>query len=259
MAFEGYFFDEQIAKYQIQFMSIFKGLTVVTGKRADGEIRSLEVPVVYGSKDRVTAAMIAQNVQNSAIKLPTMSAYMTNLSMAPEKYKGVGVTRSHVFLPKGGLFPNDLKTVVQINPVPYMMTMKLSIFTSNMFQHRQILEQILVFFNPSIQIQKSDDIFDSGSITTVELKDINFQEDYPSGEKQRAIVTDLTFDLPIWLAVPADIKNQFIEKIYARISVIETGEGFAEAYSKLDALTDDDIIIDASDIVPVQVGDDCST
>lgn len=255
--YEGYFFDEQIAKFQIQFMSIFKGLQVKTGKRADGKERMLEVPVVYGSKDRVTAAIIAQNTQNAMLRLPLMSAYMSGIAMAPERYKGVGTQRRTTYLPKGGEFPTDIKTVVQHAPVAYMMQMKLSIYSSNMYQHRQILEQILVFFDPLVQIQKSDDVFDLARITTVELKDIGLQEEYPSTEKPRAIVTEMTFDVPIWLTVPANIKNEFVEKIYMRLQVIDASENFADYLNDLEIIDENDLIIDASTMTGIQIGEDC--
>lgn len=257
MAYEGYFFDEQIAKFQIQFMSIFKGLMVKTGKRADGKERMLEVPVVYGSKDRVTAAVIAQNTQNAMLRLPIMSAYMSGLQMAPERYKGTGTQRRTTFLPKGGLFPTDIKTVVQMAPVAYLMQMRLSIYTSNMYQHRQILEQILVFFDPLVQIQKSDDEFDLARITTVELKDIGLQEEYPTPEKPRAIITELSFDVPIWLTVPADVKNEFVEKIYMRLQVLNASDNYEDFLNNLDVLDENDLVVDASDMTPIQVGDDC--
>lgn len=257
MAFEGYFFEEQIAKFQIQFMSIFKGLVVKTGKRANGEIRTLEVPIVYGSKDRVTASIMAQNVQNTALRLPMMSAYMTGIAMAPERYKGLGTSRRLTYLPKGGLFPTDITTVVQLAPIAYMMTMKLSIFTSNMNQHRQVLEQILVFFDPMVQIQKSDDEFDMARITTVELKEISLQEEYPSPEKPRAIVTELSFDVPIYLSVPANVKKEFVEKIYLRLQVLDQGDKFEDFLSELDSFNDYELVVDGSDIPPIQVGEDC--
>lgn len=260
MAFEGYFFDEQIAKYQIQFMAIFKGLHVKTGTREDGKTRFLEVPITYGSRDRVTAALMANNVQNTAIKVPIMSAYMTGIELDRDRMKGTGTSRRFTYLPKGGLFPNDLKTVVQLMPVPYTLTMELAIFTSNMNQHRQILEQILVFFDPLLQIQKSDDIFDHTKITTVELMDISLREEYPSTDRPRVIQTEMSFKLPIWLAVPANLKDEFVQKVFARITTLGMDESFEEYISSIEGdLTPYELIIDESSNAPIQVGDDCES
>lgn len=258
MAFEGFFFDEQLAKYQIQFMAIFKGLQVQTGVREDGERLLIDVPITYGSRDRVAASVLAQNTQNTAIKLPAMSAYMTDLEIGTDRMKGTGTTRRFTYLPKGGLFPNDMKTVTQIMPVPYTMTMELAIFTSNMQQHRQILEQILVFFDPVLQIQKSDDVFDHTKITMVELKSINFNEEYPAGDKPRLIQTTLSFIVPLWLAVPANLKNQFVEKVFARITLLDMSESMEEYISSIEGdLAPYTMIASSEDIVPTQIGEDC--
>lgn len=258
MAFEGFFFDEQIAKYQIQFMAIFKGLQVQTGVREDGAKRLMEVPVTYGSRDRVTAALLAQNTQNTAIKLPTMSAYMTDMDLGTDRMKGTGTSRRFTYLPKGGLFPNDLKTVVQLMPVPYTMTMELAIYTSNMQQQRQILEQILVFFDPILQIQKSDDVFDFTKITMVELKNITFNEEYPAGDKPRIIQTTLSFLVPLWLAVPANLKTEFVNKVFARITMLDMADSFEEYISSIEGdLAPYDLVADSGSLTPVQVGEDC--
>lgn len=259
MAFEGYFFDEQIAKYQIQFMAIFKNLHVATGIREDGNVRFLEVPVIYGSADRVTASVLAQNTQNTALKLPIMSAYMKGLSMGTDRFKGSGTSKRFSYLPKGGMFPNDIKTVVQPMAVPYDMTMELSIHTTNMYQHRQILEQILVFFDPLLQIQKTDDAFDPTKITMVELTDISFDEQYPAGERVRTIVTTLTFDVPIWLSVPANLKKEFIEKVFMRLHALDYSEDISEFAASLESIDTPytEIINATENFTPVQVGEDC--
>jgi len=226
MAYEGYFFEEQIAKFQIQFMAIFEGLIVKTGVRRDGNVHDLPVPIVYGSKDRVTASIIANNTQNALIKIPMMSAYMTGLNISKERMKGTGTTREFTYLPLGGVFPTDIKMVKQVMPVPYDMEMELSIITSNSNQQRQILEQILVYFDPIVQIQKSDALFDMTKITMVELTGIDLREEYPANENPRLITTELKFNLPIWLGVPAEQKKTFVNKVFTKLSILSTNDAF---------------------------------
>ena len=255
---ENYFFDEQLAKYIIQFMAVFKGLQYHTGKREDGEIRVLDVPIVYGSRDRVTASIMSSNTQNDAIRLPTMSAYTQSLRLAPNRRKGVGVIRRQTFLPKGGMLPNDIKVVQQLMPVPYDMIMEVAIYTSNMKQHRQILEQIMMYFDPSVQIQKTDENFDWTKISQVELLDINFDENYPAGTEKRHIVSTLSFEVPIYIASPSNLKEEWVRDIYLRVLTTESGEEIDELIEGLDGIMDPyELVATAAGIAPTQVGENC--
>ena len=236
---EGYYYDAQIKRFLTQFMSIFSGLRVRTGKREDVEYEEMEVPIVYGSKDRVAAAILAGNTQNKPIRLPTMSAYMSDLAFAANRNAGAGVTRSTPFLPQGGILPNDVKVIHQIRPIPYDLRVDLSIYTSNMDQHFQILEQILMLFNPTIQIQTSDAQFDATKIVSVELDGINFNENYPSGVDRRKIQTTLSFIMPVWIAPPAEERANIVQRIMMRIHtgtfedfVIDSANGLDSEYEE---------------------------
>ena len=258
MTVESYFFEEQIAKFQIQFMAVFEGLMYRTGKRGDNKTQLHPVPIVYGSRDRVTASIMGDNTQNKSLKLPTMSAYMTQLDISTERMKGQGTERRSTYLPRGGMLPDDIKVVRQYMPSPYDMTMELAIYSSNMNQHRQILEQILVFFDPLIQIQKNDTAFDWTRITTVELTNLAFDENYPAGIDKRAIVSTLTFKVPIWIGVPSDVKSNFINQVFARIITAESGDTIDEIIGDISGILDPyDLLVDGSQIESTQIGESC--
>ena len=237
MAMEHYYYDGQFKRYIVQFMEIFNGMKVRTGKRDDGEIREMSCPVTYGSRDRVTAALMAQNTQNNAIRLPAMSAFVRNINLAPEMRKGIGVERRQSFLPTGGMIPNDIRVVKQVMPVPYKMDMELAIYTSNTDQHLQVMEQILMFFDPILQIQTSDETFDWTKISTVELTGINFDENYPTSTDSRMIQTTLSFEIPIYVAGPTNLKKEFVQDVYARIQV---GSDLSEMVSTVEGALDEE-------------------
>ena len=77
-----------------------------------------------------------------------------------------------------------------------------------------------MFFNPVLQIQLSDDTFDWKKIATIELLNISFEENYPSGIDRRIIQTTCSFVLPIFVAVPAKIRNNWIKDINMRVGLI---------------------------------------
>ncbi len=213
-----YWYDAQLRSYLLQFVAIFQGLMVKTGKGSCGEEQYITVPCLVGNKDRVTAALMSGNTDNRMFSLPTMSVYMTGLAIAPERRKVQAYVDHRVTMRQGGVFPEDLTVVKRAVPVPYNMSLELSIYASNTQQMHQILEQILVLFNPDIQIQKSDAPFDWTKITKVELTDINNEENYPSSQDKRMIVWTLTFEMPIFLSVPMGVKDDLVRKIIIQIA-----------------------------------------
>ena len=217
-----YFFDNQLRAYLLQFVSIFYGLQVKTGKGECDEEQFITVPTVVGNKDRVVAALLAGNTNNRVFSLPHMSVYLQNLSMAPERRRTPGILDQRVTMKVGGVFPDDLTVVKRAMPVPYDATIELSIYASNTQQMHQILEQILVLFNPDIQLQKSDGPFDWTRLTRVELTDISNEENYPSSSERRMIVWTLTFQMPIYLSIPLGVKDDLVRKIIIQVATAGT-------------------------------------
>lgn len=234
MAMNYYYYNKQIKKYLIQFMSIFAGLQVMTENREDGNPKVISVPVHYGSKDRVTASILSENTQNKPIRLPVMSAYLTGIDITPELRKGLGVQRRTPFLPRGEVFPDGIKVAHQLMPIPYRGQIELGIYTSNMDQHLQILEQIMIFFDPSIQIQISDGDLDWARLSTVEMTNINFDENYPAGTDRRMIVSTLGFAVPMYISAPSDAKNNFVAEVYTRIAALEGDADLNNALEEID-------------------------
>lgn len=214
---ETYFYDAQLRQYIIQAMAIFSELKVMIGASDTKESRLINIPIHYGAKDRITAAIKADNTKNKPIRVPCASLYMSSINLAPEMRKGLGQTRRNPYLESGGVFPTDIKVAYQTMPVPYKTIMELSLFVSSTDQHFQILEQILSIFNPSIQVQISDELFDWTKLTTMELTGINFDQQYPTGIDRRIITSTLQFEVPVYLGVPANIRTNFIKSIMIRI------------------------------------------
>jgi len=217
-----YWYDQQLKRYLLQFMAVFAGMQVEFGATATREAAMVKVPIAAGNKDRIVAAIKAENTQNKPIRLPMMSVYMPRIEPAPARRKGVGQTRRETFMPTGGLFPDDFKVAHQRMPVPYEASFDLHIFTSNTDQKNQILEQILMLFDPFIQIQTSDDVLDWTKITQIELVGIGLEENFPAGTDRRMIITTLNFQVPIWISVPSDVRNDYIKDIFLRIGVVST-------------------------------------
>lgn len=224
----GYYYNQQLRKYILQFSAIFSGLQVKVGKSATQEARLIPVPIHYSTTDRVVAAIKAHNTQNAPLRLPVMAVWNSGLDLDMSRAKGTGGERRNTYTPVGGLVPDDMKVIHQRMPVPYLMDMELGIYCSNTDQECQILEQILPLFDPTLTIQTSDAPFDWTRLTHVELKSVTNENNFPVSGERRFIQKIIRFQIPIWMDIPAEIRKDFIEKIFLRVGAVSTGASTSE-------------------------------
>jgi hypothetical protein len=223
MAFKTFYYNYQFKKYFLQFMAIFGGMKVQVGKneRSGEEEKLVTVPIMSGNRDRVVAWIKNRQTQNLPLHLPIMSANIANVELAPDLRKGIGNVKRTTYAPRGGLVPDDLTVIRQQMPVPYRVNADLFIWASNQEQRYQMLEQIFILFDPIVQIQKTDAVFDWAKITTVELVGINYEDNYPIGTDRRLLISILNFQFPVYLSAPANLKKDFVKDIYVRIGAVE--------------------------------------
>lgn len=231
-----YFYDEQFKKYIVQFAEIFAQMKVKTGKNDYNTDQFIYVPVKYGSMDRVVAHIKTSNTQNKPISLPIMVVNLNSIEMSPESRKGIGQESRTTKLPLGGSMPDDVTVTYKSMPIPYKFRMELSILVSNTDQHFQLLEQILMLFDPSLQLYTSDSYDDWTKICTVELDNINMDEIYPAENNARQIKSTLMFSFIVWLSPPANIKHNFIKSVRLRLDEIATYQNTQEIVKDVDRL-----------------------
>jgi hypothetical protein len=197
-------------------------MIVKTGKDGCGDITDVAVPVRYGATDRVAAAIGASNTQNNLHSLPMMSAYMTGIELAPERQKGIGTQDRRTYLPQGGVYPTDVQVIQRVMPIPYNLTFELAVYTSNTEQAFQILEQIMILFDYTMQVQFNDAAFDWAKITTVTLDSGPRNEtNYPVGTDRQIIIWTFPFTFETWLSPPMEVRNDLIKQIMVNIGDIE--------------------------------------
>lgn len=217
-----FYYNQQIKRYLVQFMCLFSGMKVKVGKTSTRPEGVIDVPIQYSSMDKVAASIAAGNTSNKPIRVPVMSASLSQLRR-DMIIPGLNQEHSTTYLPPGGYFANDTRTLTRIRPMQYRATINLAIWTSNLDQHFQILEQILTVFAPSIQLQTSESQMDWSKITMVELMDVNYSESYPVTTNIRLPMTELTFDVVFYLSVPAEQRDQFVRDIFIRLGAIDQG------------------------------------
>lgn len=233
---DDYHYSAQIRAYIVQFAAVFAGIKVMIPERKGIPEHLIHVPIKNASMDRVVGAIKSENTQNKPIRLPIMSFQFMNPDVADDLRKGIGLTRRNTYLETGGLFPDDIKVVEQRQPVPYRALLELAVWASNQDQHYQIMEQILTLFEPLLQIQTTDEIFDWTRLTTIQLTDVRFEETLPSGAERRIIQSRLAFSMPIYLSVPANVHSRYIKEIHIRLGAVSAdSETSYEIISDLDS------------------------
>jgi hypothetical protein len=219
---KGYYYNKQIKTAVMAFANIFAGLTVRTGLNGCGEVDEIEVPIRYGSTDRVASAIASGNTQNAQHTLPIMACYMTGMNLAPERMHGVNGEDRRTYMEQGGVYPQDIKVIRRVMPIPYNLQMELSIYASNTDQAYQIIEQILVLFDYDLQLQFNDAPFDWAKITKLTLTSIQNEEVYPVGTDRRVLVWNMEFDFPIWISPPMERgQGQVVKQMVINVGDID--------------------------------------
>ena len=213
-----YFYDEQIRRYLTQFMRLLGEFSVKTGKDRNGEHSYIQVPVRYGDINRMAAHIMKNQSENVINTVPFISCYVTDMQInAERRYNPTHVDKVQVYEKKfdyesGTYIDNEIGntyTVERYMPVPYDMTVQVDIWTSNTDQKLQLLEQLLVLFNPSINLQVNDNPFDWTALTYTELINIVWSlRQVPSGTDDIIDVAALNFTIPIFINPPAKVKRQ---------------------------------------------------
>jgi hypothetical protein len=204
-----HFYDGQIRRYLLQIIRLFSNFTVRAG---DGTLS--RVPVVYGDADRQAAAIINQNSENTLISAPKIAVYITDLDLDrtrlgdPSFISKVHVRERNVENGQYTSTQGAQYTVERLMPTPFILTLKVDIWSSNTDQKLQLLEQILHFFNPSLEIQSTDNYLDWTSLTVVELEDVTFSSrSIPQGTNISIDIATLNLKTPIWITPPAKVKK----------------------------------------------------
>jgi|APGre2960657404_1045060.scaffolds.fasta_scaffold00161_16 hypothetical protein len=206
-----YFYDGQIRRYLTQIIRLLSNFVVRYG---DGTL--VRVPVMYGDVDRQAASIINQNSENTLPATPKIAVYVTDFDLARDRlgdatYVGKMHFRERAVDEETGMYTNEQGrnyTVERLMPTPFTLTVKVDIWSANTEQKLQILEQILVLFNPSLEIQTTDNYVDWTSLSVVELGDVVFSSrTIPTGTNSAIDVASLTLTTPVWISPPVKVKK----------------------------------------------------
>lgn len=207
-----YFYDGQIRRYVTQFMRVFIGFKYKAGNE------ERQVPVMYGDMSRQVAAIIKENSENKMSTVPKIACYISGLEMDTTRLSDatfiskVNIRERRYTDTSGSVEYQNVQggnyTVERLMPTPFKMSMKADIWTSSTDQKLQLLEQILVLFNPSLEIQTTDNYLDWTSLSVIDLTTLNFSSrSIPAGVDSEIDICTLEFSMPVWITPPAKVKK----------------------------------------------------
>lgn len=223
-----FFYDAQIERFLAQFIRMVSGFQVEFGQDRDGNTTLQRVPVYYGDSSRQVQMIISQNTAGNMLPtVPAMAVWINNISYDRDRvqdptFVGKMNIRERYYNEDTMEYENrqgNAFSIERLMPVPYTLELKLDIWTSNTKQKLQLLEQLMVLFNPALEIQSTDNYIDWTSLSAVYLESPNWtSRSVPVGTENPIDVATLTFKLPVWISPPAKVKKLgVIQKIIANI------------------------------------------
>lgn len=215
-----YFYSGQTRRFLQQFIRMLSNFQVAMGKDEAGHQILMQVPIYYGDSSRQVATILRNNSENATASVPAMSVYISGMRYdqrrMQEPFFVSKMNLRYREVNEAGEYTSsvgDSVTVERLMPVPYNLTIKVDIWTSNVEQKLQLLEQIAVLFNPSLEIQSTDNYVDWTSLTYITLTDTSFSSrSVPVGTEDPLDIATLTFELPVWYSAPAKVKSMGVIK-----------------------------------------------
>jgi T4-like virus Myoviridae tail sheath stabiliser len=246
---QSFFFDGQVRRFLTQFARMFSGFQVEFGRNESGVAGTgdtlYRVPIRYGDASRQAQTIMQDNSANNMPSTPLMTFYITGLDfdrprMQNPSYVDNKSIRQREYDSATNTFETtqgNAFTIERYMPAPYKLSINLDIWTSNSNQKMQILEQILPLFNPSLEIQSTDNFLDWTSLSIVELVSTGWSSrQVPQGQSDPIDISTLKFALPIWLSLPAKVKKLGV--VETIVASIYDGRG-----DLVNAIADNDLLL----------------
>jgi hypothetical protein len=190
---------------------------------------------MYGDLTRQVASIIKDNSENKMPTVPRISCYITGLELDTSRladstfvskvnirertYEDVAGQRVY------GTEQGAGYTVERLMPTPFKLKVKADIWTSNTDQKLQLLEQMLILFNPSLEVQTTDNYIDWTSLSVIYLTSTNFSSrSIPQGTETDIDIASLEFEMPIYISPPTKVKKLGVVRAVVNNMFTNTGD-----------------------------------
>tara|TARA_R100000084_G_scaffold42_1_gene42 strand:- start:21897 stop:23258 length:1362 start_codon:yes stop_codon:yes gene_type:complete len=226
-----YFYDKQMRRHLIQFVRMFSNFSVQIGEGDNGDPIYRTVPAKYGDPTRMAAAIMRENSENKMLSVPQITCYITGMQQDPTRRMHSGFQKSETIYEKDfneatGDYTTNPGNTYQITkhaPVPYMLDINVDVWTSNTDQKLQLLEQLLILFDPLIDLHSSKNPFDWTALSYNELTNIQFtSRQQPVGTEDVIEIATLQFRSLVYLTPPAKFnRSKLIHTILTKLYTMD--------------------------------------
>lgn len=244
------YYHGTIRRLVIAFGNLFSGMRVSRINDAGNADQVLDVPISYGPKDkwlRLLQERPDQTAGGLQITLPRLSFEIRDYRF--DSARKIGTRGSY----KIGTV-DDMRAKV-FNPVPYDVHISLYSMCNSQEESLQILEQILPYFSPSMNV--SIEVIPEFSITKdipIVLQSVDVADTYEgSPDNLRSVIQTFNFVAKLDLFGPIPYSNKIIKTTYADLEQMH-GDGtgqmatgdyrYGARVNPLDANKDDTYVID---------------
>lgn len=245
-----WWYDAQIKRYLIQLVRVFSHFEVREFTE-NGEVFN-RIPVKYADSSRMVQHILRNNSENVIQSAPQITLGIQSIAMARERsqepfYNDTQQVAEREWDKQTNSYTSNqgnLYTLQRYMPSPYNLTIQVDIWTTNTDTKLQILEQLFVLFNPSIQLQTNDNPLDWANVFEIELTDIQWSNrSIPAGVDEQLDIATLTFQVPIWISPPAKVTRQkIIQRILTDVYSVDNSDNLnydSDFYDFFGSLPDD--------------------
>ena len=187
---KSHFYHGSARKIVSAFGTLFNNIILEVYDASGSPVKSIKVPIIYASKQHFIAkkreADLDKNIKTN-ITLPSISFELASLTYDPSRQ----LNALHYKTKINDVNP-DLKDK-RWNPIPYIYNFNLSIHVSKTEDGLQIIEQILPWFTPelNVSIKMVDETID----VPIALNDISFEDNWEEGfDNNRLVQWNLSFE-----------------------------------------------------------------
>jgi len=205
-----------IRKYVTIFGTLFNDILINRIDSSDNTTKTIKVPIAYGPKERYLTRQ-SQNddlLRPISLVYPRMAFEITDIRYdSDRKLSTIGKSTT------GSSDKGNLHT--QNNPVPYNISFRLSIIARNSDDALRIVEQIIPYFTPNLNVSANLIAeMNYGNITLpLTLNDVGQEELYEGDfTSKEYIIWTLDFTLKAFLYGPTN-ESKVIKEIFVNFKI----------------------------------------
>lgn len=205
-----------IRKYVTIFGTLFNDIVISRVDSNDDTVKTINVPIAYGPKERYLTRQIQNEdlLRPVSLVYPRMAFEITSIRYDPgRKLFTLGKSTT------GSSNSGTLKT--QLNPVPYNIGFKLSIIARNTDDALRIVEQIMPFFTPMLNVSANlIPEMNYGNTTMPLTLDSVDQEEFYEGDftSKEYVIWTLDFTLKAFLYGPTN-ESRVIKEVFVNFMI----------------------------------------